>query len=675
MIRLSVKARALVWLTGLLAGGFPVQAWSQDADLTELTLEQLMDIRVTSVSRKEENLFSSAAAVFVITQEDIRRSGVLSIPEALRMVPGLQVAQLSGNQWAISARGFNQRFSNKLLVMIDGRIVYNLIFSGVFWDEQDYVLEDIERIEVIRGPGSTLWGANAVNGVIHIITKKAGDTQGGLVTAGGGTLEQGFLSLRYGGKAGANARYRVYGKFFNRARMDTAKASQPAYDEWRQGRGGFRWDWQRRPEETWTLQGDFYRGQSSRRAMNNVVSTSPLTVRSFNADNPINGANLLARWTRRWNPEAESRIQFYWNREQRGRTPDIEFLNLDTLDLQLQHRQRLGTRHDLIAGFGQHYLIDSFAAANNIIHIPVDRLNYRIDGFLQDEITLMPERLRLILGSKFEINNFSGSQFQPNARLVWTPHPNHTLWTAVSHAVRTPNRSEETLNFKVGVVPGTGGNPATLVELTGNPNQLAEDMTAFEAGYRMRPHPRLFLDLALFYNLYSDLLSVEQGPTLLGTLPGFVTRRLVFANRSFAKAFGAEVAGEWRALDFWTLKAAFTFLELDHDVEFGSTFNANTEGLNPDLQANLRSLLDLPHNLEFDTAVYFVDGLPALAIPRYARVDLRLGWRPTEQVEVSVGILNLQDEAHPEFQDNPGFAFIGNSLVPRSAYGKATWRW
>jgi len=410
------------------------EAAAHAPDLTELTLEQLMTVEITSASKKEEPLWDSAAAVFVITGEDIRRAGMKSIPEALRLAPGVQVAQFGANRWAISARGFNATFSNKLLVLIDGRTVYTPLFAGVFWDAQDTLLEDIERIEVIRGPGGTLWGANAVNGVINIITKQAKATQGGYVEVGGGTEERGFVGTRYGGRIGSDLFYRGYFKYANHDNLVTATGHE-GIDDWRTYRGGFRLDWEPSTRDTVTVQGDLYKGDFGQTLP--IPSLLPPFSATRESRDDFAGGNVLSRWRHRMADRRETSVQFYYDRTHRDELLFHE--TRDTVDLEFQHRFPLGARHDLIWGVDTRVTIDALNKINSptLVFEPRRRTDHLVSGFIQDQIALIHDRLMLTLGSKFEHNSFSGFEAQPNARLVYSPNAWNRVWTAVSRAVRT----------------------------------------------------------------------------------------------------------------------------------------------------------------------------------------------------------------------------------------------
>ena len=630
-----------------------------------------MKVTVTSVSKKEEDLFQSAAAVYVVTQEDFRRLGVNTLPEALRRVPGVEVSRFNSNIWSVTARGFSGIFSNKLLVLIDGRSVYNNLFGGVYWDVQDTALEDIDRIEVIRGPGGTLWGENAVNGVINIITKKTADTQGGLFTAGGGTWENGFTTLRYGGALGEQAFFRVFGKFFNRSAFPDA-AGADKNDQWEQGRGGFRTDWQPTGQDALTLQGEYYRGQSSQTFQ--ITRLTPPGNSLVNDDTGLSGGHLQLRWQREQSPESRLTFKSYFDQAcRRDVTLHQDFY---TWDAEIQHDLILPGGHDLSWGAYGRVIYDELGSTSTLQANPDHQTNHLAGFFLQDTFGLVPGRLKLVYGSKFGWNSFTGFEVQPNARLAWTPDDRHTLWGAVSRAVRIPNRFLDAVTGRLTAAPGPGGT-TTVVAILPNRNQRAENLYAFELGFRQKIRSNVQWNLSFFYNLYTDLNTLETRPPQVQG--GFPNPQLVLgsqqANLGRAEAFGAEWAADWKPLSWWTLKSTFTWFDLDimPGPDSTDTTGERREGASPAVRFNISSQMDLPHHLELDTHLYVVDELTRAGIPAYARWDLRLGWRPIKPMELSVSVLNLADNRHPEFSDIAGGLMA--SQVPRSAFGRVTWRW
>lgn len=642
-------------------------------DLTELTLEQLMTIEITSVSKKEEPLWDSAAAVFVITGEDIRRAGVKSIPEALRLAPGIQVAQFGSNRWAISARGFNATFSNKLLVLIDGRSVYTPLFAGVFWDVQDTLLEDIDRIEVIRGPGGTLWGANAVNGVINVITKQARVTQGGYIEVGGGSEERGFVGTRYGGRVGDDLFYRGYFKYANRDNLVTA-TGRDGIDDWRTYRGGFRLDWEPSTRDTVTVQGDLYKGDFGQTLT--VPSLSPpfSLTRSSDGRDDFSGGNLLSRWRHRTADRHETSLQFYYDRTHRDELLFQE--TRDTVDLEFQYRFPVGTRHDLIWGIDTRVTVDDIGNSPSLVFTPTRRTDHLVSGFIQDQIALIRDRLVLTLGSKFEHNSYSSFEAQPNARLVYSPNAWNRIWTAVSRAVRTPARFERDVRTDTAAFPGSGGM-TTLVQTVGNSDFTSEEELAFELGYRVQPAEWLSIDLAGFYTIYDNLRTAEPGVPVpaLGASPPHIVLPFGLDNRMSGNTYGVEIASTWHPLRFWRLHLNYSYLEIKLHPDQTSAEPVADERRSPRHQVQVRSLVDLPWRLQFDTSVFFVDRLPKLvpSVPSYVRLDLRLGWRPTQTFDLSLVGQNLLDNRHPEWGSIFGVP-VRPLEVQRSVYVQASWR-
>ena len=608
------------------------------AELKRLSLEELMNLEVTSVSKQPQSLFTSPAAIQVITQEDIRRSGASSIPEALRLAPNLQVAQVDSRQWAITARGFNQPsgLANKLLVMIDGRSVYTPLFAGVFWDVQDTLMEDIDRIEIISGPGATLWGANAVNGVISIITKSAKETQGTLLTAGGGTQLNDFGGVRYGGKLGENVYFRLYGKYFDRESTLLPSGGQ-ATNDWRMGQGGLRLDWLPPSGDILTFQADGYSGA--------IEQPGP-------GDTTVDGQNVLGRWTHPLGQDSDLTLQTYFDRTHR-RIPTTFAEDLDTFDIDFQYRFPLGQRQSIMIGAGYRLMHDSVNNSPNLAFLPARRNLQLFSGFLQDEITLVPERLQVTIGSKLEHNDYSGWEAQPSARIAWTPNQQQTVWAAVSRAVRSPSRIDREL-----FVPGA---PPFL--LAGGPGFESENVIAYELGYRIRPEPRLTLSLAAFFNEYDDIRSVEPLASNTNTL--------VIGNGRRAEAWGAELSGSYQVTDWWRLRGGYTYLRRHTFLKPGSQDlnGPQAEGNDPEHQFSLQSMLDLPCHFELDCNLRYVDTLPSPSVPSYFTVDVHLAWHPRPNLEFAIVGQNLCADQHPEFG-----AAGARQEIPRSVYGKVTWR-
>jgi iron complex outermembrane receptor protein len=655
----------------LLLPVFPngVYAALPPADLTDLSLEELMNLRVTSTARRPQTVAESAAAIFVITQEDIRRSGVTSIPEALRMVPGVEVARIDANKWAVSVRGFNGRFANKLQVMLDGRSVYTPLFSGVLWDAQDTVLEDIDHIEVVRGPGASLWGANAVNGVINIVTKRARDTQGSLLVAGGGTEEQGFSTYRYGGKVNDDTYYRAYAKYFNRDSQEFIGGGDAA-DDWQVGRSGFRVDWEPEGPDGLTVEGDFYKGVVG--TTGGVFSLSPLVVDTVNTDDDIFGGDLLGRWRHQFEDGSDMQLQVYYDLvagDELGMS-----LQEHTFDVDFQHHFHAGDRNDIVWGMGYRLNAGQFDGDFTTSLSDEHRTDHLLSAFVQDDVTLVEDELRLTLGSKFEYNSFTGFEIQPTARLLWTPDQQQSVWLAASRATRTPSQAEDSFVLNSVVAPPTTPIPVQISVL-GNPDQRSEDMLAFEMGYRATPDPNFSFDVASFYNIYDHLATVETRSVAFipcSTPPFCALVTTQFDNLGAAQTYGVEVGTDIRPAPWWELHGAYTFLmmDFDHDGASNDALITVTDGRNPNHQISVRSQFNLTDDWDFDIWARYVSALPERGVDPYFTFDTRLAWRPMEGIELSLVGQNLLAGHHLEF--TPELVDTTPTEIQRSVYGKVT---
>ncbi|HYT71642.1 MAG TPA: TonB-dependent receptor [Gemmatimonadales bacterium] len=608
--------------------------------LKQLSIEQLMNLEVTSVSKRAERLSQTASAIQVITREDIRRSGASSLPEALRLAGNLQVAQVDSRQWAISARGFNSTTANKLLVLIDGRTVYTPLFSGVFWEVQEVPLVDIDRIEVISGPGATLWGANAVNGVINVITKNAKDTQGFLLSGGGGTELRGFGTARYGGALGSSVRYRIYGRGFARDETDSS-SGQGATDDWHFWQGGFRVDWDQSTTSRFALQGDLYDGR----------------IAQPNADDvAVSGGNVMAKWSRTISETSHLTAHLYYDRTHRD-IPDTsgEHLDIfdDTYDVELQHQARLGARHDVVWGLGYRLINDHVGNTPALAFLPAHVARQWFTGFVQDEIALVRERLHVSLGTKVEHNDYTGVEIQPSGRVNWTVSPSTTLWAAVSRAVRTPSRIDREF-----FAPG---QPPHL--LAGGPNFHSEEELAYELGYRHQ-HGDLALSVATFYSRYHGLRSLERvNPP--APFP------LVIGNGQDGESFGAELTAEYWVTQRWRLSAGYTELRNHIWPNPGSTdaSRGSAESHTPDRQFFLHSSVDLPARVRLDARFRAIDDIANQQVPGYAELNARLTWQPTSKLDLSVVGQSLLHRRHAEFGTPPT-----RREIERGVYGVVEWR-
>lgn len=635
---------AVALLVLLLAPAFPARGQEEpeidSSDLKSLSIEELMEIDVTSVSRRSERLSRAAAAITVITNEDIRRSGVTTLAEALRLVNSVHVAQADGRTWAITSRGFNLTTANKLLVLIDGRSVYTPLFSGVFWDVQQTFLEDVDRIEVIRGPGATLWGANAVNGVINVITRSSRITQGGVAQLGGGEEERVFGGVRQGGKLGERTFYRVYGTYVNREALAFPNGAD-AQDPLRIGQTGFRIDGDLSSRDSFTFQGDAYRGISGE---------------AIRTDTRLDGGNLLGRWTRSLTDGSGLELQVYWDRAHRDIPQSFEE-HQDILDLDFQHQLAVGRRHLLVWGLGYRYIRSDAENSPGVAWVPEDRDQGLASAFVQDDVQLIQDRLRLTVGTKLEVTESTGLEVQPSVHMAWTPDDRRTLWGAVSRAVRTPTRLDEDLRFI-----DVEGNPFVF----GNPDFESEELLAWELGYRVQPASALILDLATFYNVYDNLRSQEA------LVPGqrFPIR---LDNKLEAEAWGLELRANYEAAPWWRLHGAYSWFDKDLTLDPDSTDPTGgvPEGNDPRHRFTLRSSFDLPRGVQMDAWLRYVDELPDPRVPSYTEMDLRVGWVPRPGLDLSLIGRNLLHDRHPEL----GAPTPTRKEVERSLYGRVTWRW
>lgn len=633
-------------------------------NLKKLSVEELLSVEVTSVSRSRETLGSAAAAVTVVSADDIRRSGATTVPEALRGVPGLHVAQQNASAWAVSSRGFSGVNSEKLLVLSDTRSIYTPLYSGVFWDVQDYLLEDIDRIEVIRGPGAALWGANAVNGVININTKQARDTQGGYVEALAGSEERLTVGARYGSQLGDDAHYRVFVKHFDRDSSFNAVSSSD--DAWRMTHLGFRGDWDASEGDSFTLQGDIYRGD---------IGLLQPTITVIGRQGPqgrlrtdVNGGNVLGRWRRTLAEDSDLQLRVYYDRTHRD---DPSFRDdLDTVDADFQHRFAPTGNQEVIWGFNYRYMANRNDGKGIFAVRPASSTDELFSGFIQDQISF--GALRITLGTKLEHNDFSGWEVQPSVRAVWSFTPTHSLWSAASRAVRTPTRLERDIYVDV-----TDPNGDPVARLLGSDEFESETLLAYEAGYRWQPLAQLSFDLAAFHNRYHGLSSLEFGDVFIDPLDGRTVFPIVNRNLTDGVAQGIEASMTFAPLQTWRLTASYSNVDLSLDPR-GEDLNRGRflEGSTPRHQAALRSSLDLSAGIEFDAQLRYLSSIRSLpdiveggGLGGYAELDVRIAWLISPRVEASLVGRNLLHERHAEF--GPVEA---RGELERSAYGKITWK-
>src|SRR2546430_449574 len=640
----AVAAGTSILLTLLVCGFQPGVTQQPDSSLSadslkKLSIEQLMSVEVTSVSKRPERLSQAASAIQVITQDDIRRSGAASLAEALRLAANLQVAQIDSRQWAISARGFNGTTANKLLVLIDGRTVYTPLFSGVFWDVQEVPLADIDRIEVISGPGATLWGANAVNGVINVITKDAKDTQGLLLSGGGGTEQRDFGTVRYGGALGTGVRARIYGRGLGRDATALA-TGQDAADKWHLGQGGFRIDWDVASASRVTLQGDLYDGR---------------IAQDSGGDIAVSGRNVIAKWSRTLSERSSLAAHLYYDRTHRD-IPGVFGEDLDTYDVDLQRGRQLGDRHGVVWGLGYRNITDRTAIGSDstLAFLPLHVAREWFTGFVQDEIALRPNRFHLTLGTKIEHNDYTGFELQPSGRVNWRLSPSATLWAAVSRAVRAPSRVDR--EFFAPAKP-----PYVLA---GGPDFHSEEELAYELGYRHH-QGSLALSVATFYSRYHGLRSLEQvnPPT---PVP------LVIGNGQDGESYGAELTAEYWLTNRWRVHAGYTELRVHVWPNPGSTDMSRGSGESqvPDRQFLLQSSVDLPAHLGLAAWFRAIDDINNQLAPAYAELNATLTWQPTSHLDLSLVGQNLLHGQHREFGASSSPT---RRDIQRGVYGAVAW--
>lgn len=656
LLCLSAAMPALCYDTGGSAG-------SLDA-LKRMSLEDLINVEVTSVSRSEESLRDAPAAVAVVNRETLRRSGATTIPDALRLVPGIHVGQKTANSWTMSARGFSSNTSEKMLVLADTRSIYTPLFAGVQWDVQDFFLEDIERIEVIRGPGATMWGSNAVNGVINITTRSARDTHGAYLEAGAGTFDRGWVAARYGAETAGGLDYRVFGKY--RDRDSTLHPSMVTDDQWSFAHGGFRTDWDGSSRDAFTVQGDLYSGDIGQLfpAVNIIGREGPQG--ELNVD--VSGGNLLGRWRRVQDENSDLQLRMYYDYSRRD---DPTFTDtLHTVDLDFQQRFALLARHEIIWGASYRLTSNDNRSKGLFALDPEQSDDQLFSGFIQDQISLADE-VRLTIGTKLEHNDFSGFEVQPSVRLAWSPREAHTLWSSISRAVRVPTRLERDIAIEL-FEPAAGANPTAM--LLGNPDYDAEELIAYEAGYRWQPLAALSFDLALFYNDYKKLTSLELVDPIVDPDDGRIVFPIVNQNLNFGHTKGAELQVEWSPLDNWLLSASYTHIDMSLTAT-GQDQNRHEwlEGSTPRSMAGLRSLLALGERFELDAQLRYqsrIHSIPAdlagIGVESFTELDLRLGWRLSDEWELSLVGQNLLHDDHAEFGPPEQ-----RGLLERSAYLKA----
>ena len=647
-----------------LLSAVPLISQEPARGLKGLSLEQLGEIEVVTASKQPVQVNKTPAAIYVITQEDIRRSGALSLPEALRLAPGVEVARIDSVKWSIGIRGFGSRLSRAVLVLLDGRTVYSPLFHGVYWEVQDTLMEDIERIEVIRGPGGTIWGANAVNGVINIITKRAKDTQGELVSGGGGPNNQAFGDVRYGGKANDVA-YRVYAKGFSRGPEYHFDGSN--FDDWRREQGGFRADWTPDARDTLTLQGDIY--DSRMGESNRITSLTPPFSFISNQVADLSGGNVIASWDRTLGDGSGFHLETYYDRFNRLQSTQAEYR--DTFDFDFVHYFKL-YRTQFTWGVGARISLGRVPeVVPTYVFNPFRRTDQLYSAFVQDEIPIRGDRLNLTIGTKILHSAFAGFDFEPSARLLYAPSEKTSFWAAATRAVRTPSDIEEDLTN----ISLRSSNPLAFNVTTGGNQFASEVMFGYEAGYRHLFDKQISLDVAVFRNHYSQLSSIEAGVPYFDDSGSYPYTVYPFVNGNGVKgtSAGFEIIGNWKPAPWWRLQPSYAYLNMDFNTIAGSTDTGTVrslQGSSPSHEGMVQSYLDLPHNLEFSQIYRYVSSLPAQLVGAYQTVDARVAWHFNRHLEFAVTGQNLLQPHHHEFGGDPGLP-VG---IRRTVFATVTWR-
>jgi len=625
------------------AGDSPPKSFK---DSTDLDLEQLVNIQVTSVSKKEEKLTDAAAAISVLSNDDLRRSGATTVADALRLVPGMDVAQINSSTWAISARGFNEPHSRSLLVLVDGRAVYSPWDGGVTWNLQQQMLEDVDRIEVIRGPGGTLWGANAVNGVVNIVSKSARDTQGGLIYGSGGDVHLTMDGGRYGGMIGSNTYYRVFGSYQLNDDYPAPDGS-PSGTGWQGGQGGFRIDNYASADTHATWQGDFTKNDLFEHTQDDY------------------NLNTLGRWTRTLSDRSSIEFQTYLERLDINVPSSYETV-VDTFDITAQHNFGLGERNDVIWGVDYRLNYVTLNSGIDPTQVRDHHFSEQLGSvFVQDEFKIVPDKLTLTAGTKIDYNTLTGVELQPSVRAMFKPTPNQTAWAAVSRAVITPTFTQGHDAVRTpGGPPDFGTVPPTFPSFIGNPEVASSIEWAYELGYRIQPTKRVSVDVAAYFSQYTKLITQEDTGTTIPGPPGQIGV-ILWNNTYDAQTYGGEASVTVEPVDAWRLTASYSLM---HVVAYGRLVDSDAITGSPKQQVGLRSSYDFTKRASLDAQLRYVS--PVALTSAYITADVRLSYRPTDTLELSLVGQNLFSKQHIELGNAQGVV----AQVPRGFYGKVTWR-
>ena len=670
----------IIFYSALLACFATSTATADESNSFDLSLQELLNVEVTSVSKQKQPLSNSPAAIYVITSEHIRNSGATSIPQVLRDVPGLHVGQIDSQKWAISSRGFNGRYNNKLLVLMDGRTLYSPIFSGVYWEVQDTLMADIERIEVIRGPSAAMWGANAVNGVINIITKHSADTSGGYAELGTGDYEQGFAGFRYGSTLSDNATSRVYVKGHSRDSLecnsqdlDSGLAEQLATvdkdNDWMHLQVGGRVDMELDTGTSLMLSSDVYRTEMQQTSY--YPSLVGPSYRDFNSnDISSDGFNLLSKLTKALSPTSQYNLQAYYDYAKRD--DDWYGFSSETVDVDFQHQLLVGQNHNIIWGLGYRFIQDDFDQSTIIVSSESESTRTNLwSAFIRDEITLVDDELWLTLASRFEHYDYTGFEVQPNARLMWQLNKKNNLWASVARAIRTPSRIENNLSVNSQIIPPSVQSPLVSIWVAGNEDYKSEVIISYEVGYRFTPAKKWSFDSTIFYNDYDQLRNAPAGATDFSTFPNYISQYLTFSNDLDGYNYGFELSSQWAATDTIQFKVNYSFTQ----NEFGVSQSQNTDA--PEHMISTMMDWSISDNVDFNLVwrvideayVLNINDLSTKEIDSYSGVDLGLHWKVKPDVMLSAFGKNLLHPANLEFE---GESYQLPYRVGPSYYIKAT---
>ncbi|MCL1158343.1 TonB-dependent receptor [Shewanella inventionis] len=634
---------------------------ANESDSLDLSLQELMSVEVTSVSKQKQPLSNSPAAIYVITNEAIRHSGATSIPQALRDVPGLHVAQLDSQKWAVSSRGFNGRYNNKLLVMMDGRTLYSPAFSGVYWEVQDTLMADIERIEVIRGPSAALWGANAVNGVINIITKHSADTLGGYAELGVGDYEQGFAGTRYGSHLSDSATSRVYIKANQRdslahqsqdldSNLVESAASVSKDNSWNHLQMGGRIDVQLEADTSFTLSSDAYTANMEQAS--NVASVEGPAYRDFyHEELKSEGVNLLSKYTKALTATSEYSLQAYF--DYADREEELYQLKTNTFDIDFQHQFLFGTDHNILWGLGYRVIQDDLTSSTILTSSESPSTSTQLwSAFISDEISIVDDQLWLTFASRFEHNDYTGFEIQPNVRLMWQIDNQNNLWGSVGRALRTPARVENNTSVNAVNIAPSEVSPLVKVFVVGSEDYESEEIISYEMGYRFMPMNTLSFDVAMFFNDYNKLRSTSEGITDFSTYPDYVSQYTYFENQYDGYNYGAELSSMWAVTDLLQMRINYSYIRNEFDDVLGQNTKAPEQMVS--------SIIDWQPltTLGVNVVWRFIDSTESLTgegtryktIDSYKGVDIALNWAVSPDIMLSAYGKNLFYPAHLEYE-------------------------